>query len=78
MADEYRFHQREGRIGTVLAINPPSRFGELRIDGTRCVDFNEKPEFVDHWINGGFFFFNRKFLPYLSDRRKLRAGTRIR
>ena len=66
LAAEYQFHQREGRIGTVLAINPPSRFGELSIDGNKCVDFNEKPEFVEHWINGGYFFFNRRFLPYLS------------
>ena len=53
-------------MGTVLAINPPSRFGELRLEGTRCADFNEKPEFAEHWINGGFFFFNRKFLSYVS------------
>jgi glucose-1-phosphate cytidylyltransferase len=66
LAEEFRFHQREGRVGTVLAINPPSRFGELRVEGTRCADFNEKPEFADHWINGGFFFFNRKFVSYLS------------
>jgi glucose-1-phosphate cytidylyltransferase len=66
LTDEFAYHLKEGRIGTVLATNPPSRFGELRVEGSKCVDFNEKPEFVEHWINGGFFFFNRKFLPYLS------------
>ena len=66
LSEEYAFHLRENRIGTVLAINPPSRFGELRLDGTKCVDFNEKPEFVEHWINGGFFFFKRSFLSYVS------------
>jgi glucose-1-phosphate cytidylyltransferase len=47
-------------------VNPPSRFGELRVDGTGVQEFSEKPEFVDNWINGGYFFFRRDFLPYLS------------
>ena len=27
---------------------------------------SEKPEFADEWINGGYFFFHREFLRYLS------------
>ena len=26
----------------------------------------EKPDFVANWINGGYFFFHRDFLEYLS------------
>ena len=33
---------------------------------TKVQEFSEKPEFVDNWINGGYFFFHRDFLPYLS------------
>jgi len=66
LGEELRFHVREGRIGTVLGINPPSRFGELKLDGSRVHAFSEKPEFDDRWINGGFFFFRRDFLPYLG------------
>jgi len=29
-------------------------------------EFREKPP-LDHWINGGFFVFNRQILDYLSD-----------
>ena len=65
LADEFEFHLNEGRIGTVLAVNPPSRFGELRVDGSSCHEFSEKPDFADNWINGGYFFFRRQFLPYL-------------
>ena len=66
LAQEFEFHLREQLVGTVLAVNPPSRFGELRVDGSRCHEFSEKPQFADNWINGGYFFFRREFLPYLS------------
>lgn len=66
LAVEYAFHRKSGAIGTVLGVNPPSRFGELKLDGDRVEEFSEKPEFVDNWINGGYFFFERDFLSYLS------------
>lgn len=66
LAAEYRFHLEQGRIGTVLGINPPSRFGELRIQDSAVVEFAEKPALAESWVNGGYFFFQRDFLPYLS------------
>lgn len=66
LRDEFEFHCSHGRLGTVLGVNPPSRFGELKIDGHSVVEFDEKPDFVDKWINGGYFFFKRGFLRYLS------------
>lgn len=59
-------HLSNGRIGTVLGVNPPSRFGQLKTAGCEVVSFEEKPEFTDEWINGGYFFFRRDFLDYLS------------
>ena len=64
---EYQFHLDQKRAGTVLGVNPPSRFGELKVDGPQVREFSEKPEFADNWINGGYFFFRRDFLSYLSD-----------
>ncbi len=66
LKEEFEFHLSHGRIGTVLGVNPPSRFGELKLDGYQVEEFSEKPEFVDSWINGGYFFFHRRFLDYLS------------
>ena len=66
LREELQFHVDQGRLGTVLGIHPPSRFGQLKIDGVSVESFSEKPEFVDDWINGGYFFFNRDFLSYLS------------
>lgn len=59
--EEWNFHERHGKIGTILGVNPPSRFGELKIDGDTIGKFSEKPDFGEKWINGGFGFFKREF-----------------
>lgn len=67
LAEEFRAHLSGGKIGTVLGVNPPSRFGEIKVEGDRVIEFAEKPEIEDHWINGGFFCFQRDFRNYLSE-----------
>ena len=64
---EFAFHLEHGKLGTVLGVNPPSQFGELKLEGDRVMKFAEKPKFTDTWINGGFFFFKRGFTDYLSE-----------
>lgn len=60
------FHKSHGKIGTVLGVFPPSRYGELTLEGDRVASFAEKPFHHERLINGGFFVFNRKFFDYLS------------
>ena len=62
-----RFHQAQGKIGTVTGVSPPSRYGELGISGERVVSFHEKPQTSDSFISGGYFVFNREFFQYLSE-----------
>jgi glucose-1-phosphate cytidylyltransferase len=64
---ELDFHGRHGKIGTVLAVHPLARFGELEIssDGT-VQQFSEKPQATQGRINGGFFFFKKEFRDYVS------------
>jgi len=67
LKQEFEFHLSHGKIGTVLGVNPPSRFGEILLEGNEVVNVLEKPEFKENWINGGFFFFKREFFPqYLT------------
>ena len=66
LAEEFKFHLSHQNLGTVLGVNPPSRFGEFKLDGTKVTEFSEKPEFLGTWINGGYFFLRKKFLSYLS------------
>lgn len=65
---ELKFHESHKKIGTVLAVHPLARFGELEIDGNgKVVEFSEKPQSKQGVINGGFFFFKKEFRKYLSD-----------
>ncbi len=59
------FHRRHGRIATVTAVRPPSRFGGLVVEGDRVREFSEKPQTGEGWINGGFFVFEPSIFDYL-------------
>lgn len=61
------FHRSHGKIGTVTGVRPPSRFGELVVEGNRAALLKEKPQAGSGMINGGFFVFNRKIFNYLTD-----------
>lgn len=60
------FHRAHKKIGTVTAVRPPSRFGELLIEGDYVKEFEEKSQLSTGHINGGFFVFNKSFLNYLT------------
>lgn len=65
------FHKRHGKTMTVTGVRPPSRFGELEIDGDRVTGFNEKPQATAGRISGGFFVCSRRLFDYLDDRENL-------
>ena len=60
-------HKAHGKLGTVTAVQPPGRFGELEIEEGIVNDFSEKPPASKGFISGGFFVFERKFLSRLVD-----------
>lgn len=60
-------HQASGALGTVTAVHPTSRFGELSIEGDRVVNLAEKPELQTGLVNGGFFAFQRDVLDMVDD-----------
>ena len=47
------FHKRHGKLATVTAVRPPSRFGGISYDGDSVARFIEKPQIGEGWINGG-------------------------
>jgi glucose-1-phosphate cytidylyltransferase len=59
-------HQREGRLATVTATQPPGRFGALRHEDNRVIGFQEKPLGDGGWINGGFFVLSPKVEAYIE------------
>lgn len=60
------FHRAHGKIATVTAVRPPARFGGMLFDGDRVVEFLEKPQTGEGWINGGFFVFEPQIFDYLN------------
>lgn len=61
-----KFHRAHGKLATVTAVRPPSRFGGLIFDGDRVSDFEEKPQIGEGWINGGFLVLEPGFFQYLA------------
>ncbi len=60
-------HQNEGRLATVTAVQPPGRFGALRLNESLVTGFQEKPEGDGGWINGGFFILSPEVGEYIND-----------
>lgn len=61
-----KFHRSHGRLATVTAVRPPARFGGLSFDGDLVVQFTEKPQIGEGWINGGFFVLEPGVLDYIQ------------
>ena len=61
------FHKSHGKLATITATRPPSRFGGLKFSGDRIVEFSEKPQVGEGWINGGFMVLEPQVLDYIED-----------
>lgn len=59
-------HRREGRLATVTAVQPPGRFGALRVESDAVTGFREKPADGDGLINGGFFVLSPKVADFIE------------
>lgn len=69
------FHRSHGKTATVTAVRPSARFGGMKFDGDRVMEFTEKPQTGEGWINGGFFVFEPKVFDYLhGDETVLEGG----
>lgn len=60
------FHRSHGKLATVTAVQPPSKFGVLQLDGDEVRRFNEKPADVSTYINGGFFVLEPEAIDYVE------------
>ena len=62
-----QFHKSHGKLATITAVRPPSRFGRLEFDGSTVTSFSEKPQIGEGWINGGFFVLEPAVFQYIKD-----------
>ena len=59
-------HRAAGRLATVTAVQPPPRFGALRLSPGRVTAFEEKPLGTGSWINGGFFVLEPAVIDFIA------------
>ncbi|WP_020503314.1 glucose-1-phosphate cytidylyltransferase [Lamprocystis purpurea] len=60
------FHEAQGKLATLTAVQPPGRFGALNLNGDKIACFQEKPNGDGAWINGGFFVLSPKVIDYID------------
>src|SRR3954452_1447299 len=60
------FHTEHGKLATVTAVRPPSRFGGLAFGEDGAGQFTEKPQMGEGWINGGFMVLEPQVLDYIE------------
>jgi glucose-1-phosphate cytidylyltransferase len=60
------FHKKQATQATVVAVQPPGRFGALELAADRVTAFEEKPRGDGAWTNGGFFVLNPSVAEYLD------------
>jgi len=63
---EVAFHRSHGRLATVTAVHPDSRFGVLEFEAGRVFAFREKNEADSYWINGGFMLLEPAAIDYIK------------
>ena len=76
LAAELEFHLAQGRIGTVLGVNPPSRFGELKLDHDEVVEFRRKAGICRELDQRRLFLLQARHSALPQCGRRMRAGTR--
>jgi glucose-1-phosphate cytidylyltransferase len=60
------FHRQHGKWATVTAVQPPGRYGALRLRGSEVTGFAEKPRGDGGLINGGFFVLSSQCLDLIE------------
>lgn len=60
------FHRKHGKLATMTAVRPPARYGHIEFDGDQVVEFSEKPQTGEGWINGAFFILEPGVCDYID------------
>lgn len=65
--DLMSFYYKNSFQAVVTAVRPPARFGRLKIEHESVIEFGEKNQADEGWINGGFFVLSSKIKSYIKD-----------
>ena len=60
------FHVAQEKLVTVTAVRPTARFGQMVIKDGHVLEFKEKSQIGEGWINGGFFVVKPGIMDYIA------------
>jgi glucose-1-phosphate cytidylyltransferase len=60
------FHRSHGKLATLTAVRPPARYGYMVFEGNTVLEFTEKPQIGEGWINGAFFVLEPGVFDYID------------
>lgn len=60
------FHKSHGKLATLTAVRPPARYGHMVFEEDQIVNFVEKPQIGEGWINGAFFVLEPEVFDYID------------
>ncbi len=63
---EIEFHKNHKKLATIVAVQPPGRFGALEVNGSVVQSVIEKPRGDGGLINGGFFVVSPKCIDLID------------
>ncbi len=66
IAELVKFHKSHGKICTITAVKPESRFGYLDFDGDKVLAFREKSKDDVGWINAGYMVLSAKVFDFIE------------
>lgn len=66
LAKLLEFHRSHGKLATMTVVRPTARYGHVEFAGDRVVEFTEKPQAAEGWINGAFFVLEPSVNDYIA------------
>lgn len=60
------FHKRKKATATVTACIPPEKYGILKMQGSKVINFSEKPASEKNWVNGGYFVLEPEIFDFIK------------
>ena len=61
------FHKKNDNLATLTAVQPPGRYGAIKLEDEVISSFKEKPIGDGNWINGGYFVLSTKAIDYIKN-----------
>lgn len=67
ITSKIEFHRKHGKIATITAVQPPGRYGALKLDDSQVLGFTEKPRGDGGLVNGGFFVLSPQCIDFIDN-----------